>query len=740
MESARYGDAVEAKKVGTGDGGKSGGAIKVMMDGGGERKFFKEERPLEFTKRSSPTLKEVLPVRPKVFGALDIDDKLPRMDKRSVATYQLGEKLFGRKVPLPAVEFKTLTIDGGEKKGQLMESAQGAPLTKMTGGLLGGPTTNNEIVIDPADYGVTMTKQFMDDILNLQLIDYLTGQLDRNPTNIFIQKDRDGRLTGLQGIDSDASFPAGNDGLGASGSYFPELDSLKLSSGGYEAINRMDLGELQTLLKDYFDTDSAQMKAAVGRFENLKSKLAEIEEVASEPRSLTDFKQLGPYAEKFANAIYKIGVTAASDDEDDPFEYMVAGLAGNMKGINANNINALGSAIRNLEAINNDLLAKAPPFTDNEVKIIEKSQEAIGGIITFLQKTDYDEAFRGTLAGILSKLMATRKNLLGEAVQQISTSEKTRKTRIALLRGRDTSETLLGTDQSEALKILEGAFEALNKEEDKLNALETELQVAAQTRRDEPTKEDEEIGELEQDLRSAETAEGDLNTVDRAALLAEFLEEPLPDADLDKASIENRIGQLLDSDQVSQEDLEEAVTLVDAYLSGMNPGYIDITDDEGGITEYGKTQLGINPVMTDYKVVLRKLRDYINAQETQAKAKAIEIRKVDKAIREYYDAKTAYDQANAKYKEKMWLGTMDEMNRKGRDLKEKVEALQALYGALSETTYTDLERQVETVVSEHREYARASHLTSTSQVSTSPLVGTRPATSLSVGKLRPLSR
>ncbi len=51
-----------------------------------------------------------------------------------------------------------------------------------------------------------VTGGFQRDMVNLQVLDYICGQVDRHQSNMMYQADESGKLTGLQGIDNDAAF------------------------------------------------------------------------------------------------------------------------------------------------------------------------------------------------------------------------------------------------------------------------------------------------------------------------------------------------------------------------------------------------------------------------------------------------------------------------------------------------------------------------------------------------------
>lgn len=69
----------------------------------------------------------------------------------------------------------------------------------------------NVIKIKPhpliCDISQKITGNLQRQLVNLQVLDYITGQIDRHTNNYFIQEDEStGMLTGVTGIDNDFSI------------------------------------------------------------------------------------------------------------------------------------------------------------------------------------------------------------------------------------------------------------------------------------------------------------------------------------------------------------------------------------------------------------------------------------------------------------------------------------------------------------------------------------------------------
>lgn len=84
-------------------------------------------------------------------------------------------------------------------KGTFMDFAKGKDITNLAAD---DPIRNAK----PADFDTPEAKQAA---ANMQVLDYICGNVDRHLANMFFDFDENGKLRGLQGIDNDASFMRG---------------------------------------------------------------------------------------------------------------------------------------------------------------------------------------------------------------------------------------------------------------------------------------------------------------------------------------------------------------------------------------------------------------------------------------------------------------------------------------------------------------------------------------------------
>ena len=131
-------------------------------------------------------------------------DPYTRNDNKNAAMYEVAkflkcERLIAKAVPM--------VIVNGDKviKGTFMEKADGVDLNDM------GPSSRLwKYKADESPYH----KQLYRDLADMQLLDYICGNIDRHKANMFYKTEKvDGgkkvKICGLVGIDNDASFPEG---------------------------------------------------------------------------------------------------------------------------------------------------------------------------------------------------------------------------------------------------------------------------------------------------------------------------------------------------------------------------------------------------------------------------------------------------------------------------------------------------------------------------------------------------
>ncbi len=129
-------------------------------------------------------------------GLYELDINM-QTSKRDVATARLSELLGANVIAKAELAFKRLD-DGSLQMGSLMEKAKGKTLRKTNFDQAKTPQDGPQVSFEDPNFQRLLSR--------LQLMDALTGQVDRNMSNFYIETDDTGSVTGLTGIDNDMSF------------------------------------------------------------------------------------------------------------------------------------------------------------------------------------------------------------------------------------------------------------------------------------------------------------------------------------------------------------------------------------------------------------------------------------------------------------------------------------------------------------------------------------------------------
>ncbi|MBQ3546052.1 MAG: hypothetical protein IJA34_13885 [Lachnospiraceae bacterium] len=142
---------------------------------------------------------------------LDIKSDRVNMNARNVATSRIAE-LFGRGDLIAKSEMAVVKEygNGVERVGSVMEGVGGKEaITTLREDLVKCCEENGRFVkVDEFKNKVVglIKGDFQRDLSDLQVLDFLCGQIDRHFKNYFVQKDSDGNYAGVKGIDNDLSF------------------------------------------------------------------------------------------------------------------------------------------------------------------------------------------------------------------------------------------------------------------------------------------------------------------------------------------------------------------------------------------------------------------------------------------------------------------------------------------------------------------------------------------------------
>ena len=161
------------------------------------------------------------------------------------------------------------TIENGRtvtKKGVFMLPAEGVDPTNASYGTFMSDLDNTMI---------ENSKGLNQKIAALQLLDHICGNTDRHNCNYFLQC-KNGKVTGIQGIDNDQSFGADKDveRLGYS-VRFEDMGIIPKSMA--DAVGKLNSETLEVIMQGY-DLNAEEIRNTVERFERLKEKLREARE------------------------------------------------------------------------------------------------------------------------------------------------------------------------------------------------------------------------------------------------------------------------------------------------------------------------------------------------------------------------------------------------------------------------------------------------------------------------------
>ena len=197
---------------------------------------------------------------------LGIEDEggMANMSRRNVATSRIAGLLgLGNLVAKSETAEIYDEATGKTIRGNLMDQAEGEENEKITDKLM-----NNEI-----------TPGFMRDIMNLQVLDMLCGQVDRHTGNMLYKTDGKGKVSGIQGIDNDAAFGTNTDAVSAKDGerkdarvFDAETNEMEIPYMDDELatrIEKLDSDVVKYVLRDLLK--EAEIDAAIRRLEVMKA-------------------------------------------------------------------------------------------------------------------------------------------------------------------------------------------------------------------------------------------------------------------------------------------------------------------------------------------------------------------------------------------------------------------------------------------------------------------------------------
>ena len=193
---------------------------------------------------------------PRVLFPYNLQDRLgydpyTRNDNKNAAMYEVAkllgcEKIIAKAVPMVVVNGKQVI------KGTFMEQAEGNDLSNLKSG----------DYLWFYDYKESpYNKDLFRDLADMQLLDYICGNIDRHKGNMLYKTKHSGKgkieITGIVGIDNDASFPEkeideiefnrGNNVTSAN--IFKPSNFRYVNKKTAEIVKNMTRGQLETILR-----------------------------------------------------------------------------------------------------------------------------------------------------------------------------------------------------------------------------------------------------------------------------------------------------------------------------------------------------------------------------------------------------------------------------------------------------------------------------------------------------------
>ena len=226
--------------------------------------FLKREP--EFAVKFQKTIKKFCDadVQREINGMAGISNN-SRLDQRNTAMSDVAALLGMSGIVAKATPMKMIH-EGGVTEGTFMEKAVGEDIDHL----------NQNSLMLQADENSFNNPAGLKQLADLQILDYICGNIDRHPANIMYQFEKKGDkvvLTGICGIDNDASFGTKLFEDGYDGREITPISSIKnITRTCHEAIKNISLDTLKVVLADKLSP--AEVDAVCKRTELLKKKVA----------------------------------------------------------------------------------------------------------------------------------------------------------------------------------------------------------------------------------------------------------------------------------------------------------------------------------------------------------------------------------------------------------------------------------------------------------------------------------
>ena len=185
-----------------------------------------------------------------------------RIDQRNAAMSAVADLLGCSRVIARSRPMKIIDQNGNEIEGTFMVEAKGLDYLNPTADALKADKTS----LDNTD------GRALRDMADLQVLDYICGNIDRHQGNMLYQFDDYGKLIGVQGIDNDCSFGTKVPKFERQNHLPAAKDMIAVSESMYNRLKGMTPDELKYALRGYGLTEE-ELDAAGQRLEVVKQEL-----------------------------------------------------------------------------------------------------------------------------------------------------------------------------------------------------------------------------------------------------------------------------------------------------------------------------------------------------------------------------------------------------------------------------------------------------------------------------------
>ncbi|MBR1507562.1 MAG: hypothetical protein IJ619_06135 [Eubacterium sp.] len=187
-----------------------------------------------------------------------------KQDKRNCAMTMLSDMLGRKDLLASSTNLQIRDPETGKIiNGTFMETAEGVDCQSAKKEDL---EKFNQLTPEKIEGSLQLKK----DIADLQILDWLGGNSDRNPRNMMYKFDEAGNLCGLVGIDNDLTFGKEDHAKNCEGIYLENMNVITKEMA--DKVMNMNREEFKNMLFGY-DLSTAEVNRALKRLDDLQTKL-----------------------------------------------------------------------------------------------------------------------------------------------------------------------------------------------------------------------------------------------------------------------------------------------------------------------------------------------------------------------------------------------------------------------------------------------------------------------------------